>query len=93
MIKRVTGVERLALGKAASGAAYPSIYLAGQVATSTGTEARGLFCSDDAGASFRPIDDPRQRLGSVISLAADPLEHGTVYVGTRGRGVFIGTSR
>lgn len=93
MIKRVTGAERLALGKAAAGADYPSIYLAGRMATSTGTEVAGLFRSDDAGASFRPIDDPRQRLGAVISLAADPLEHGTVYVGSRGRGVFIGTSR
>ena len=93
MIKRVTGAERLALGKAAPGADYPSIYLAGRMDTSTGAEVAGLFRSDDAGASFRPIDDPRQRLGAVISLAADPLEHGTVYVGTRGRGVFIGTSR
>jgi hypothetical protein len=63
------------------------------VATPAGSEATGLFRSDDAGASFRPIDDPQHRLGGVISLAADPLEHGTVYVGTRGRGVFIGTSR
>lgn len=92
-VKRVAGVERLALGKAGQGASYPSVYLAGRVATPAGTEATGLFRSDDAGASFRPIDDPRHRLGGVISLAADPLEHGTVYVGTRGRGVFIGTSR
>ena len=52
-----------------------------------------LFRSDDAGASFRRLDDARQRLAGIISLAADPLEHGTVYVGTRGRGVFIGNSR
>jgi hypothetical protein len=92
-IKRVTGVERLALGKAAPGAAYPAVYLVGRVATSPNSESTGLFRSDDAGASFRRIDEPRQRLGAVISLAADPLEHGTVYVGTRGRGVFIGRGR
>ena len=92
-VKRVTGADRLALGKAAPGAAYPSIYLAGRMATASGNESTGLFRSDDAAASFRPIDDPRQRLGAVISLAADPLENGIVYVGTRGRGVFIGSSR
>lgn len=93
MIKRVTGAERLALGKAAAGADYPSVYLAGRMDTSTGGEAAGLFRSDDAGASFRRIDDAGQRFGAVVSLAADPLEHGTVYVGTRGRGVFMGTGR
>ena len=92
-IKRVTGVERLALGKAAPGAAYPSVYLVGRVITSMSTETTGLFRSDDGGASFALIDDARQRFGGVISLAADPLEHGTVYVGTRGRGVFIGRGR
>ncbi len=89
-IKRVTAVERLALGKAAPGAAYPSVFLVGRVMTSPSSETTGLFRSDDAGASFSLIDDPRQRFGGVISLAADPLEHGTVYVGSRGRGVFIG---
>lgn len=92
-IKRVTGAERLALGKAAPGAAYPSVYLVGKIVTSPSTEPMGLFRSDDAGASFSMMDDPRQRFGAVISLAADPLEHGTVYVGTRGRGIFAGSLR
>jgi len=92
-IKRVTGVERLALGKAAPGATYPIVYMVGRVITSVSTERTGLYRSDDAGASFSLIDDPRQRFGAVISLAADPLEYGTVYVGTRGRGVFIGRGR
>lgn len=91
-IKRVTGVERLALGQAAPGASYPSVYLAGRVTTTAGEEVQGLFRSDDAGASFRRIDDSGQRFAGIISLAADPLEHGTVYVGTRGRGVFVGSA-
>jgi hypothetical protein len=49
-----------------------------------------LFRSDDAGASFQRIDTAQQRFAGVVALAADPLEHGTVYVGTRGRGIFIG---
>lgn len=89
-IKNVPGVAQLALGKAApGGAAYHSVYLAGRVLNSSGVEQAGLFRSDDAGASFRAIDE-RQRFGAVVALAADPLEHGTVYVGTRGRGVLVG---
>jgi hypothetical protein len=92
-IKRIAGAERLALGKAAPGAAYPSVYLAGRAVTPAGQESQGLFRSDDAGASFRRIDGAHQNFAGIVSLAADPLEHGTVYVGTRGRGVFMGSAR
>lgn len=61
--------------------------------SSNGTGRMGLFRSDDAGVSFRAIDDEHQRFGAVLSLAADPLDHGTVYLGTRGRGVLIGKPR
>jgi hypothetical protein len=92
-IKRVAGAERLALGKAAPAAAYPSVYLAGRCVTPKGEEMQGLFRSDDAGANFRRIDDAQRHFAGILSLAADPLEHGTVYVGTRGRGVFMGSVR
>jgi len=92
-IKRVAGAERLALGKAAPGATYPSVYLAGRWVPPAGDEVQGLFRSDDAGASFRRIDGANQNFAGIVSLAADPLEHGTVYVGTRGRGVFMGSIR
>lgn len=91
-IKQVVGAERLAFGKAAPGASYPSVYLAGRMTTPKGEAQQGLFRSDDAGASFRRLDDARQHFAGILSLAADPLEHGTVYVGTRGRGIFIGTA-
>jgi len=89
-LKGVMGVERIALGKGAPGAAYHSVYLAGRVQGPGGSERLGLFRSDDAGTSFSAIDNDRQRFGAVLSLAADPLEHGTVYLGTRGRGVLVG---
>ena len=76
--------------KAAPGAAYHSLYLYGRVPGPNGSERVGLFRSDDAGASFKAIDDERHRFCGVLSLAADPLEHGTVYLGTQGRGVFVG---
>jgi len=92
-ISGVAGVDRLALGKGAPGAPYHSIYLSGRVPDAGGAERIGLFRSDDAGASFKAIDDGRQRFGGVLSLAADPLEHGTVYLGTQGRGVIVGKPR
>jgi hypothetical protein len=92
-IKGVAAVEQLAFGKAAPGAVYHSVFLAGRVLNSSGGELAGLFRSDDAGASFRAIDDEHHRFGAILSLAADPLEHGTVYVGTRGRGVLVGQPR
>jgi hypothetical protein len=92
-IKAVAGVDRLALGKAAPGAAYHSVYLYGRVPGPNGTESAGLFRSDDAGISFKAIDDEQHRFGGLLSLAADPLEHGTVYLGTQGRGLFVGRPR
>lgn len=91
-IKNVAGAAQLALGKAAPGAPYLSVYLAGRVLSTNGVERVGLFRSDDAGASFHAIDE-RHRFGAVLALAADPLEHGTVYIGTRGRGVLVGKPR
>lgn len=92
-LKGVAGVERLALGKGDAGAAYHSVYLYGRVRRPDGGDHVGLFRSDDAGDSFRTIDDAHQRFGAVLSLAADPLDHGTVYIGTRGRGILVGKPR
>jgi hypothetical protein len=88
-LRSVYGVRHLALGKAAAGSAYHSVYMIGTL-NRDGIGVDGLHRSDDAGATFRLIDDPRHRFGSVEALAADPLEPGTVYVGTKGRGILIG---
>lgn len=91
-IAQVSAVSHLALGKAAKGAAYHGLFLHGRM-RSGDVERAGLFRSDDAGATFNPIDDARHRYGGVLALAADPLEHGTVYVATSGRGVVVGKPR
>jgi hypothetical protein len=93
--KRMCAVSEawlLALGKAAPGAAYHSVYLWGKVWVG-GAETEGLFRSDDAGHSFQRIDDERHRYGRLLSMAADPLEHGTVYLAPHGRGVLMGRPR
>jgi hypothetical protein len=93
--RMVRGVEQawlVALGKAAPGAPYHSVYVWGRVAAG-GAAADGLFRSDDGGAGFRRIDDDRHRYGRLLSISADPLEHGTVYLAPHGRGVVVGRPR
>ncbi|HSW08170.1 MAG TPA: hypothetical protein VLK61_26630, partial [Aquabacterium sp.] len=93
--KTIRGVAEpwmIALGKGVNGAAYHSVYVWGKVMVG-GIESEGLFRSDDAGASFKRINDERYRFGRLLSMAADPLEHGTVYLAAHGRGVLVGRPR
>jgi photosystem II stability/assembly factor-like uncharacterized protein len=91
-IKPVSEAWKIALGKAAPGASYHSLYVWGKV--SLGAEpVAGLFRSDDAGQSFKRIDDDYHRYGSLLSMTADPLEHGTVFLAPKGRGVVVGRPR
>ncbi|SEL37575.1 hypothetical protein SAMN05216359_10886 [Roseateles sp. YR242] len=81
----------LALGKAAPGASTHALYLWGQVSPAEGAPAQeGLFRSDDAGQRFVRIDDPQHRYGRLLSMAADPLKHGVVFLAPHGRGVVVG---
>lgn len=83
------GVQQLALGMAAPGAAYHGVYVYGTMQEgSSGVE--GLYRSDDMGESFVALLDAQHRFGKVHAMAADPLEHGVVYLGTEGRGVLMG---
>ncbi|MEO6281730.1 hypothetical protein [Roseateles sp.] len=81
---------RVALGKAAEGAAYHAVYVWGRVKAGSAEASEGLFRSLDAGATWQRIDDDRHRYGRLNALAADPLEFGVVYVAPEGRGVIIG---
>jgi hypothetical protein len=88
-IRNVVEAWLVAIGKGAPGASYHSVYVWGKVKIGS-TETEGLFRSDDTGASFVRIDDNQHRYGQLISLAADPLEHGIVYVAPHGRGIVVG---
>ncbi len=84
----VSGVDeawRVAFGKAATGQTYPAVYLYGSVRRQA-----GLWRSDDMGQNWTRIDDDRHRYGDIATLAADPLEYGTVYIGPGGRGLLVG---
>ncbi|MGM9489990.1 hypothetical protein [Ideonella sp. YS5] len=91
-IKGVADPWLIAVGKAAPGASYHSLYVWGKVLVG-GTPVEGLFRSDDTGASFKRIDDDQHRFGRLQSLAADPLEHGVLYVAAQGRGLLVGKPR
>jgi hypothetical protein len=82
----------IALGKAAPGAAYPSLYVWGKLKDGE-TPQEGLFRSDNAGATFTRINDDLHRYGRLLSMTADPLEYGTVYISAHGRGVLMGKPR
>ncbi|HEV6965460.1 MAG TPA: sialidase family protein [Roseateles sp.] len=83
---------RVAIGKAAEGAAYHAVYVWGRVLVG-GDPVEGLFRSTDAGASWQRINDDRHRYGRLNAMAADPLEFGVVYLAPEGRGVVIGKPR
>jgi hypothetical protein len=85
---RVTSVDdpwMLALGKAADGATYPALYLWGVV-----RGVSGFWRSDNGGLSWARINDDAHQFGGLRSMAADPTEFGTVYLGPHGRGVMVG---
>jgi photosystem II stability/assembly factor-like uncharacterized protein len=79
-------VGALSFGKAPPGRGYPALYALG---------ARGdtvaVWRSDDEGASWLRVNDPRHEYGRRFRcIAGDPRIFGRVYVGTDGRGIVYG---
>ena len=84
----VSSAISVGFGKAAVGASYPAIYLAGTVSGTT-----GVFRSTDAGASWVRINDDQHQWGGYSLVVGDPRTFGTVYVvPASGRGILYGTS-
>ncbi len=78
--------DTVGFGKAAPGRSYPAVYTSAQVAG-----VRGIFRSDDAGATWTRInDDEHQWAWTGSAITGDPDVYGRVYVGTNGRGVILG---
>ncbi|MDL4814267.1 cellulose binding domain-containing protein [Actinomadura opuntiae] len=86
---KVAGVSQavnVGFGKAAPGASYPALYLAG-----TDAGASGLFRSDDAGGNWVRINDDQHQYGNMgEALTGDPRVYGRIYLGTNGRGIVYG---
>ncbi len=88
-VRAVVEPWRVAVGKAAPGAACHAVYVWGRVKVG-GQDVEGLFRSVDTGATWQRINDDAHRYGRLNALAADPLEFGVVYLAPEGRGVVIG---
>jgi len=73
------------IGKAASGAAYPTVFLAGQV-----NGKKGVFRSTDEGGHWVRVSDDDHQYGTVNVVEGDPRVFGRVYIGPAGRGIVVG---
>jgi photosystem II stability/assembly factor-like uncharacterized protein len=83
LVSSVTTVATLGFGKAAPGARYPAIYLAGIVGG-----LQGVFRSTDEGATWLRINDDQHQYGWIgQTITGDPRIFGRVYLGTNGRGI------
>lgn len=86
----IAGVQQahsVGLGKAATGATYPALYLYVQIGG-----VQGFFRSTDEGATWTRINDDLHQYGNASLLIGDPRIFGRVYIGTNGRGILYGDS-
>lgn len=82
-------VELFGLGHAAPGKDLPALY---SVGTKSGF--RGVWRSDDGGASWARINDDAHQWGLRFrAISGDPRTYGRVYLATDGRGIFYGDPR
>lgn len=83
-IDTVESTHRVAFGKAADQASYPTVFIIGVVKGVV-----GVFRSTDMGQTWLRINDERTGFGTMGELEGDPKRFGRVYVGTNGRGILV----
>jgi xyloglucan-specific exo-beta-1,4-glucanase len=82
----ISVADGIGFGMAASGATYPTIYLAGQVGT-----VHGYYASTDGGNTWMQINDSAHNwYSSGYVITGDPNRFGRVYIATNGRGIIYG---
>jgi xyloglucan-specific exo-beta-1,4-glucanase len=86
---RMTSVEEaytIGFGKAARGRTEMAAYTSGKVGG-----VRGIFRSDDSGASWVRVNDDRHQYASTgDAITGDPRVYGRVYISTNGFGIPYG---
>ena len=75
-------------GKSFKKNAYPAIYIWGQV-----NNEKGVFMSKDGGTQWYKISDDKNRFSSIRCMVGDLREAGKIYIGTGGRGIFVGSGK
>ncbi len=84
-LSNVAQADTIGFGKAAPGATYMALY-----ATANIDGVRGIYRSDDAGASWVRINDDQHQYGIPnATITGDPRVYGRVYLGTNGRGILF----
>ena len=87
---KVAGVQdagSIGFGAAATGSAYPALYLTCQ----TPEGESGVYRSDDVGKSWIRLNDFQHQFGWPGQIVeGDPRIYGRVYLGTNGRGILFG---
>ena len=87
-VRELEGVEdvtALGFGKSSPHGNYPALYVAAKI-----RGAHGIYRSDNAGESFKRINDDNHQFGSITHIAGDPRLFGRVYLATGGRGIIYG---
>ena len=85
-LSSVEEADNIGFGKAAPGQTYPALYSSAQV-----DGVRGIYRSDDAGATWVRINDDAHQYGYTGgAITGDPRVYGRVYLGTNGRGIIYG---
>jgi photosystem II stability/assembly factor-like uncharacterized protein len=79
------------LGRHPAGSPHSALYVYGEV---DGGAEPALYASDDDGKSWNNITDPNQMMGNDPTiLRGDMQVYGRVYIGTGGRGLFVGAPK
>ncbi|WP_105970142.1 cellulose binding domain-containing protein [Streptomyces geranii] len=87
-LSNVEQADTIGFGKAATGAAYQTLYTSAKIGG-----VRGIFRSTDKGVSWTRINDDAHQWGwTGAAITGDPRVYGRVYVATNGRGVVYGES-
>jgi xyloglucan-specific exo-beta-1,4-glucanase len=82
-LANVQEADTVGFGKAAPGQSFMAVFTSAKI-----DGVRGIYRSDDAGATWVRINDDQHQYGwTGQAIAGDPRIYGRVYLGTNGRGI------
>jgi len=86
-LTNVQQADTVGFGMAAPGASYPTLFTNAEI-----NGVRGIFASTNQGVTWTQINDSAHEYGLTgATITGDPQVFGTVYLGTNGRGIVMGT--